>query len=134
AAMGLGPVQRQRGLARGGGTHQRNGGRSAIGGHGALSPASAAAAAGWRAARTIMCASVGSRLVAVRLPPVRPSARSVLSTKSPTNAAAHGGASAAWADEATLRVLAAALDQRDRDTHAHCGRVAALAGLLGRHC
>lgn len=37
-------------------------------------------------------------------------------------------------DAAVLQVLAAALDQRDRTTDAHCGRVAVLARLVGTHC
>ncbi|TWG94570.1 HD-GYP domain [Luteimonas sp. J16] len=37
-------------------------------------------------------------------------------------------------DDAALDVLAAALDQRDPDTDAHCGRVSQLAALLGTHC
>lgn len=35
---------------------------------------------------------------------------------------------------ATLRVLAAALDERDQPTNAHCDRVARLACALGVHC
>src|SRR5690606_26188232 len=36
AAVALRPVQRQRGLARGGGAHQGDGGRAGVGGHGGI--------------------------------------------------------------------------------------------------
>lgn len=38
------------------------------------------------------------------------------------------------ADDAALGVLAAALDQRDPGTGAHCDRVGQLAALVGTHC